>query len=51
MKEGDIVLTPLPQADGQIKNHPALFLRAMPPFNDALVRGISTQLQRWLMYA
>ena len=46
MKEGDIVLTPLPQADGQIKNRPALFLRAMPPFNDALVCGISTQLQQ-----
>ena len=46
MKEGDIVLTPLPQSDGQIKNRPALFLRAMPPFNDALVCGISTQLQQ-----
>ena len=46
MKEGDIVLTPLSQADGQIKNRPALFLRAMPSFNDALVCGISTQLQQ-----
>ncbi len=46
MKEGDVVLTPVPQADGQIKNRPALFLRAMPPFNDALVCGISTQLQQ-----
>ena len=46
MKEGDIVLTPVPQANGQIKNRPALFLRAMPPFNDALVCGISTQLQQ-----
>ena len=43
MKEGDVVLTPVPQADGQIKNRPALFLRTMPPFNDALVCGISTQ--------
>ena len=46
MKEGDIVLTPVPQANGQIKNRPALFLREMPPFNDALVCGISTQLQQ-----
>ncbi len=46
MKQGDIVLTPLPQADGQIKNRPALFLRVMPPFNDALVCGISTQLHQ-----
>ena len=36
----------MPQANGQIKNRPALFLREMPPFNDALVCGISTQLQQ-----
>jgi mRNA interferase MazF len=46
MKEADVVLTPVPQANGQIKNRPALFLREMPPFNDALVCGISTQLQQ-----
>jgi mRNA interferase MazF len=44
MKQGDIILTPLPQANGQIKNRPALFLRVMPPFNDVLVCGISAQL-------
>ncbi|MBE2202264.1 MAG: type II toxin-antitoxin system PemK/MazF family toxin [Anaerolinea sp.] len=48
MKQGDIVLTPLPQANGQVKNRPALFLRVMPPFNDALVCGISTQLRQQL---
>ena len=48
MKQGDIVLTPLPQANGQVKNRPALFLRVMPPFNDALVCGISTQLRQHL---
>jgi mRNA interferase MazF len=37
MKEGDVVLTPLPQADGQIKNHPAVVLREMPPHGDFLV--------------
>ena len=46
MREGDVVLTPIPQADGQVKNRPALFLRTMPPYNDALVCGISTQLIR-----
>src|SRR5688572_24119595 len=46
MKEADIILTPVPQADGQVKNRPALFLREMPPFNDALICGISTQLQQ-----
>ena len=44
MKEGDVVLTPLPQADGQIKNRPAIILRAMPPYADFLVCGVSTQL-------
>jgi mRNA interferase MazF len=43
MKEGDIILTPLPQADGKVKNRPAIFLREMPPFRDALVCGVSTQ--------
>lgn len=46
MNEADIVLTPIPQADGQVKNRPALFLRVMPPFDDALVCGISTQLHQ-----
>jgi mRNA interferase MazF len=46
MREAEIVLLPLPQANGQIKNRPALFLREMPPFDDALLCGISTQLSR-----
>lgn len=46
MNEGDIVLTSFPQADGVVKNRPALFLRLMPPFDDALVCGISTQLHQ-----
>ena len=44
MKEGDVVLTPIPQADGMIKNRPAIVLREMPPYRDLLVCGISTQL-------
>ncbi len=46
MKEGDIVLTPLPQADGAKKNRPALLLRELPPFGDYLACGISTQLHQ-----
>ena len=46
MKESEIVLTPILQADGQIKNRPALILRVMPPFKDFLVCGISTQLHQ-----
>jgi mRNA interferase MazF len=46
MKEGDIVLTLLPQTDGQGKNRPALVLRRMPGFGDLLVCGISTQLRQ-----
>ena len=30
MNEGDVVLTPLPQADGSIKNRLALLLRELP---------------------
>lgn len=46
MKEGDIVLTPLAQADGVMKNRPALILRLMPVYKDFLVCGISTQLRQ-----
>lgn len=46
MKEGDIILTPLPQADGAVKNRPALLLRELPPFGDFLACGISTQHQQ-----
>ncbi len=46
MNEGDVILTPLPQADGKIKNRPAIVLREMPPYRDILVCGISTQLHQ-----
>jgi len=46
MKEGDVVLTPIPQADGTQKNRPALVLREMPHYRDLLVCGVSTQLQQ-----
>ncbi len=46
MKEGDVILTPVPQADGKLKERPAIFLREMPPYRDLLVCGVSTQLHR-----
>src|SRR6266496_1752243 len=46
MKPGDVILTPLPQADGVLKNRPAVALCQMPPFGDWLVCGISTQLHQ-----
>ena len=30
MKEGDVILTPIPQADGNVKNRPAILLREIP---------------------
>ena len=41
-----MVLTPVPQADGAIKNRPAVILREMPPCKDFLVCGVSTQLHQ-----
>ena len=46
MNQGDVILTPVPQADGVIKNRPAIFLREMPPYGDVLVCGMSTQLHQ-----
>ena len=46
MKEGDVVVIPLPQADGQVKSRPAIILREMPPFRDVLICGVSTRLQQ-----
>src|SRR5437867_5027831 len=46
MKEGDVILIPLPQADGQRKPRPAIILRAFRPFGDILVCGVSTQLHQ-----
>lgn len=43
---GDIVLAALPQTDGQVEPRPAVLLRQMPPFNDWLVCGVSTQLHQ-----
>ena len=46
MKEGDVVLTPIPQADGSIKNRPAILLREFSLYKDFLVCGVSSQLHQ-----
>lgn len=46
MQEADVVLTPIPQADGTTKNRPAILLRELPPYRDFLVCGVSTQLNQ-----
>ncbi|MCY7337914.1 MAG: type II toxin-antitoxin system PemK/MazF family toxin [Chamaesiphon sp.] len=48
MKEGNIILAAMLQADGQRKNRPALILREMPKYGDLLICGISTQLQQYI---
>lgn len=48
MKEGDVVLTPIPQADEKVKNRPAVMLRTMPGYGDVLVCGVSTQLHHYV---
>ncbi len=46
MKEGDIVIVAMPQANGSVKNRPTIILREMPLFQDMLVCGVSTQLRQ-----
>lgn len=46
MKEIDVVLTPVPQADGSIKNRPAILLREIPPYKDFLACGVSSQFHQ-----
>ena len=46
MKEGDVVMAVLAQADGRTKDRPVILLCQMPPFGDWLVCGVSTPLQR-----
>ena len=45
MKTTEIVLARLQQADGQFKLRPVLLLKQIPPFNDWLVCGISSQVR------
>jgi mRNA interferase MazF len=47
MRESEIILVALPQADGKQKYRPALILRKMPN-GDLLVCGISTQVDKYI---
>jgi len=44
----DVVLTPIPQANGKVENRPAIILREMPVYRDVLVCGVSTQLHHYI---
>jgi len=48
MQEAKIIITPMPQSNGEIKNRPALILREMPKYQDFLICGISTQLKQYI---
>ncbi len=48
MKEGNIVLASMRQADGRMKQRPVLILKQMPKYNDLLVCGISSQLSQYI---
>ena len=48
MQEGDVILTSVLQADGTVKNRPAILLREMPVYRDVLVCGVSTQLHHYV---
>jgi len=45
VREGQIALTPIPQADGNVKNRPVILLRELPGFKDFLVCGVSSQVR------
>ena len=38
------MIAPISQADGVLKNRPAIVLREMPPYGDLLLCGLSTQV-------
>lgn len=46
MREGEITLANLAQADGSYKLRPVLLLKQLPGYNDFLVCGISTQIHQ-----
>lgn len=46
MKEGEVLLAAMPQADGAFKYRPAVCLAILPPFQDLLMCGISTQVHQ-----
>lgn len=49
MKPSNIVISPLTQADGNIKNRPVIILAIMPKYKDYLVCGISSQIKQYIL--
>jgi mRNA interferase MazF len=48
MKEGEIALAAVPQADGGRKLRPIVLLRELPSYGDFLVCGISSQRSQYV---
>lgn len=48
MKQGDIILFPIQQADGKVKTRPVLLLKQLPGYGDWLGCGISSQLHEYI---
>jgi len=48
MKEGEVILIPIPQADGRIKHRPVIILRELPRYSDYLVCGVSSKLSQYV---
>ncbi len=48
MKQGDIILFPIQQADGKVKPRPVLLLKQLPGHGDWLGCGISSQLHEYI---
>jgi mRNA interferase MazF len=46
MREGSTVLASIPQSNGNLKTRPVVLLRNIPPYQDWLICGISTQLHQ-----
>ena len=43
-----MITVPVPQANGEPQERPAIFLREMPPYRDLLVCGVSTQSHQYV---
>ncbi len=46
MKEGDVIRIAFPQKDQKHKFRPGVILKRLPPFDDFLVCGVSSNLER-----
>ncbi len=46
MKEGNVIIVAMRQANDSVKNRPTIILREIPPLQHMLVCGVSTQLHQ-----